>query len=322
MTLRHAWWFCVLAGCSATPPTGAAPSQLVGGAADSGDPSVVLLLSWEHGSDPKPVCTASVISPTLLLTAAHCVIPYPDPTTLDVAVGPDWNAGHWLSVAGVDHDPAFDPSHLDAGHDLGLIVLTEPTDLAPLPWSRDFDLSSLVSQPVRLVGFGRDSAQDFASAGVKRQLTTTLDDWGSPLVHLGDDAHSGCLGDSGGPAFMNLGGVETIIGVNSFGYADCTNGVFDLRVDLEQSFIDSYLNPTPPPPACDAWHGAHCPMGSTYYCADLSTDAANCGLCGHQCPAGLVCIDGGCSCAAGQTLCTDASGTNFYCVDATSNCGG
>jgi hypothetical protein len=268
------------------------------------------------------VHTGAGEAPTLLLTAAHCVTTHPDPTTLYASVDPDWNAGHWIGVAKVDYDPAFDPMHLDAGHDVGIIVLVEPVSLQPLPFNRDFDLSSLVSQPVRLVGFGRDGAENWDSAGVKRQLTTQLDDWGTPFFHVGDDAHSACFGDSGGPALMNRDGVETIIGVNSFGYAGCTNGVFDARVDLEQRFIDSYLNPAPPPPPpppCDPWHQAVCPTGATYYCTDLSTDASNCGLCGHQCPAGLVCIDGGCTCAQGQVLCTDASGTNFYC--AATSCG-
>src|SRR5438105_518352 len=145
------------------------PSPLIGGVTDNGDPSVVLVFAQQNGSSSGSLCTASVISPTVLLTAAHCVAAEEvgSNVTFSVFVGTDWNS-------------------------------------------------------------------------------------------------------SSGPAFMDLGGVETIVGVTSFGYQGCTGGGYDTRVDLYTSFIDQYVGggstapPPPPPPSCQ------------YNCADYSFGAGQC----------------------------------------------
>src|SRR5438067_609168 len=56
-------------------------------------------------------------------------------------------------------------------------------------------------------------------------------------------------------------------------------------------------------------------------CADLMTDAANCGGCGMACPMGRACAGGACavSCPMGQTECKGACVNTM--TDA-ANCGG
>lgn len=68
--------------------------------------------------------------------------------------------------------------------------------------------------------------------------------------------------------------------------------------------------------ACDCPPGeTACPPGAEIptYCADLATDATNCGSCGNECPTGTVCASGTCRCPTGQTLCGTA------CVDTSSD---
>jgi uncharacterized protein (TIGR03382 family) len=74
-------------------------------------------------------------------------------------------------------------------------------------------------------------------------------------VNFTDPNHGTCNGDSGGPAFMTLGGVEVIVGITSFGDSNCTQGS-DTRVDVFGTFVDTYVQmfdpvATPPPPPPD-----------------------------------------------------------------------
>jgi hypothetical protein len=65
------------------------------------------------------------------------------------------------------------------------------------------------------------------------------------------------------------------------------------------------------------------PDGGVPYCANTSTDNANCGMCGNVCDAGQVCTAGTCACAPGLTQCPTDAG--IACVNTGSdngNCGG
>jgi hypothetical protein len=64
--------------------------------------------------------------------------------------------------------------------------------------------------------------------------------------------------------------------------------------------------------------------GGVTYCANLTTDNANCGVCGENCPSGQVCSDGSCEVTCGSlTTCTPDGGVP-YCANLSSdnaNCG-
>src|SRR5437764_96629 len=105
--------------------------------------------------------------------------------------------------------------------------------------------SASTGKPLRVVGYGLDDGVQQTGAGVKRQVLTKLRSIASMLIGVGDTRHGTCNGDSGGPAFMKIDGIETIVGVTSYGNADCSDGGFDARVDTDLAFIDAYL-----PSAC------------------------------------------------------------------------
>ena len=244
------------AGCAGSVDGGPPPetdAPIIGGQTDTGDPSVVIVFAQENGSQQGSLCTASVIAPTVLLTAAHCVAPSEvgSNVTFSAFLGSDFNgAGQWLAVKETHFDQAFNPNNLNGGHDVGIVILAQPVSLTPLPYNRTSP-SALAGKAVRLVGYGVNNGQAQTGAGIKRQVTTTLDSVSSLLLKIGNSSQGTCQGDSGGPAFMNVGGVETIVGITSFGAVGCGDGGHDTRIDLYASFIDQYVNAagSPPPPA-------------------------------------------------------------------------
>jgi V8-like Glu-specific endopeptidase len=247
---------CALAGCTAAPgaPTVAEEqAPIIGGTTDTGDPSVVLLFAQVPGAQGGSLCTAEVISPHVVLTAAHCVSPEEVGAGAQFVVypGADFSQAtqaNVLPVSETHFDQQFNTNNLEGGHDVGVAILKNPAPVAPLAVNRTPLDASFVGKPVRFVGYGLDNAQAQTGAGVKRQTTTTLTDYNSLLIHFSDGQHETCNGDSGGPAFMTVNGKEVIVGLTSFGDVNCNQGGYDTRVDALLSFIDQYVNQADPPP--------------------------------------------------------------------------
>jgi secreted trypsin-like serine protease len=236
--------FVTVPACLVGDDVGGNDEDIIGGATDPGDPSVVAIFAHQPGATSGSLCTGSVISSTAVLTAAHCV----DPTVVgagnvfEVYTGTVFGQSAPLAVASTTFDPAFDVNNLQNGHDIGMVRLAAPTTLAPLAVG-----SPSVGQ-VRLVGFGMNTHFNFDGvpngAGTKRQAKTQLTDAGPALLQIGDTFHQTCHGDSGGPAFQTVNGAEVIVGVTSFGTdlsanAVCFFGGSDTRVDAYLSFVNA-----------------------------------------------------------------------------------
>ncbi len=238
-----------LAGCIVgDSPTGGNDNGIIGGVVDSDDPSVVAIFAHQPGATSGSLCTGSVISPTTVLTAAHCV----DPTAVgagnvfEVYPGTVFGQGAPLAVASTNFDPAFDINNLQNGHDIAVVKLAQPTGLAALAVNH----GPPVDGDVRLVGYGMNThvnvAQIDNGAGTKRQTITEVTRADDKFITIGDSANQTCHGDSGGPAFQVINGQEVIVGVTSFGTdlsanAVCFFGGTDTRVDTYTAFIDANL---------------------------------------------------------------------------------
>jgi secreted trypsin-like serine protease len=217
-----------------------APAVL-GGEAAPGDAAVVLVLDHEAGR----LCTGALVAPDTVLTAAHC-LETPDPGAYLVAAGPQplveplWTREARRVARHPDHDPA------SGAHDSGVLRLATPAPTAPLPWlAQDPGGVYRVGTPFRMVGFGVASGS--AGAGLRRTADLVIDTFTARLFSNDQTPGVGpCDGDDGGPALVTLGGVETVIGVFSFGDPACEQFGFWQRTDADADFLATEV---PEPPA-------------------------------------------------------------------------
>ena len=248
---------CLLLGCGAAEPVDEARSPIIGGTVTTGDPAVMLLVSYPPDLSTFDSCTAALIAPDVLVTAAHCVDAKDHPGYLfGVFTGPDATAYATADVlvpqlvpvkeahAHPDYDP-LPPYHAD----LGVVVLEKAVTTAPLPVNRAPLGASSVGEAARIVGYGQPMYGTYSP--VKREASTVVDALGADdTVAVGDTMHRSCVGDSGGPALVKVDGVETIVGVDSYTeLAGCLEPANYRRTDAYLPFLDTYA---PPPAAVDA----------------------------------------------------------------------
>jgi len=239
---------------------GSTSSAIAGGMRDTGHPNVVLLLSWDS-SDPVGTlgsCTAEVVAPTVLLTAAHCFdsdrennAAYlgDDGAMLGRPIDPGKAAVrsqlHMAKEVHAHPDHVAGPS--TGYYDVGVVILQNGlTNVPALPINRTAPGSSNLSN-LTIVGYGKTHDRDTTFAVTKYKadgLSATLDS--TDTITVGDATRHACVGDSGGPVLAPINGVPTILGVDS--YSDetgdatrCRMASHYQRVDKYLAFIDQYV---------------------------------------------------------------------------------
>ena len=183
--------------------------KVINGQQEEGYPQAVALT---NGGDP--FCTGTLITPTVVLTAGHCIQYQGDfapPSEIHIYRGvqvieriqvSDWVMHHEWN------------SGLYDGTDVALVYLATPARTAPIQVDQTAP-RQYVGQLGKVIGFGMTDSRDNTSSGVKNSVNLKVNKITGALYELQSyDAtlRSACRGDSGGPLVFSNG----VAGVASF----------------------------------------------------------------------------------------------------------
>jgi hypothetical protein len=280
---------------------GASMGAPITGGTPSSEDAVVELA---HGD--VLACSATVIAPHAVLTAAHCL----SGTLPDVV---DGDGTHHAVIAGFAH-PGFDKTTLD--HDLAIFVVDPPLAITPLAYATT--LGAAVGDTFEVIGFGWTVDGD-TSPPARRTGTSQLTAIDPLQLRSTAAPAQTCEGDSGGPALY----AGQIIGVASSGDPMCVQFAEHTRVDAHADFIAATVARTAAggaQPGDRCWYAANCATGACTAALDDPRLSFCTTSCDGGCAAGLACIEGACRHpapspgAVGSTCATAGDCIDALCV--------
>jgi hypothetical protein len=254
----------------------ASSQAIVNGSPDAGaHPNVGALTEHFNGAQVL-ACTGTLISPTVLVTAAHCTAVIEQFGFTQTEVSFDTNIGSGSDITcGVETadcyvQPAANSLHVGTlhtnpafnglvttgdSHDVAVVTFDKPIKgIAPasLPTAGLLDNmvsnGTFASQTFTNVGYGWHAVVSKSTGlvdGVRRHATSGSQSLSTSDLKLSENATlnfgGACQHDSGGPAFVGNGGV--VAGEVSGLQSDCDATYFVYRLDTEpaRSFLANYV---------------------------------------------------------------------------------
>jgi hypothetical protein len=250
-------------------PGHVAPSFITHGTLDGDAHPAVVLIVMDVDGVPSFLCSGTLIAPTFVLTAGHCVGEPGEFSAIRIFTESDVENGE-------NNFPFIGPNSIEAVawaahpefteaafflHDAGMIQLASPvvlpaSEYGTLPTVNQLDALRPGNRTrFTTVGYGiqRINPVKFEGAIVRmvaepRLVQINKPNSGTFSLLISSNASTGgiCFGDSGGPTF--LGSTSVIAGVNDFlhrnGNCVALGGIFRLDrqdvLDFISGFVDSH----------------------------------------------------------------------------------
>ncbi len=237
---------------------------ITNGHPDGNAHAYVGVVEFEFGETDTFRCSGSLIAPTVVLTAAHCVYFMGRATAAKVSFDSEvTDNSTWIDAIDFYTHPSFclgcGPGFAGiASYDIAVVQLSKPvTDkgLASLP-----EIGVTQNLPngtrVTLVGYGAvgrskgnpphafqyNGLRNFATTRLIRNESVLSDEFIKLTANVGDGKGGGCFADSGGPSL--LADTNIILATITLGTgANCSGVAWSYRLDTElvQNFIKGFL---------------------------------------------------------------------------------
>lgn len=202
------------------------------------------------------VCSGTLVSPRVFVTAAHCLSWAPIPAhDAWVTFAPAFSTGATLYRGTYTIDPLYGTAPSSDYHDLAVVVLDEapPVPHATLPSPRWLDGAAARASRYTAVGYGQvredktKGPQTGFYDGQRRWVTQSFQSLTKTVVTFSMNPSTGnggtCYGDSGGPHFV--GDSRVLVAITITGDRYCRSTDRDYRIDTPASlaFIRAFIAP-------------------------------------------------------------------------------
>lgn len=247
-----------------------------------------------------PGCSATLITPSWVLTANHCGAAIGDRFCIGAAAASPNNC---FDVEDVVRHPVQDTALLYLGVDVRLTV----PEVEPIPIMTELMDSAWIGQTAEAAGYGSQEDDSSGEREFTAEPIVTVGEW---LTIDGEGTRGACFGDSGGPVMVVATDLSVrVAGDLSWGAPSCLGEDNYARTDVIADWIQSYTGPMvvgKGPFDCGAINeqGRCMAGGSTaMWCAGDQT----------------LSVD---NCAAGSSCGWDASESGYRCITESDPCAG
>lgn len=243
---RAALALLLLVGCAPSSPAqdddGLAREPIVGGELAVGMPASGSILVERDGV-ASLVCSATAVTPKVVLTAAHCLDPSLTLLASSERFEPGEGRGATLDRATFTRCPTWDEDQPVHTGDLGLVRLESALDLRSFPRLRAAPIAGEdLGTTLLAVGSGRTSAE--GGEGERRSLAMVLTANAGAYYSLRypepEPWRGLCYGDSGGGSFLPGPVRDLLYGVHSVALEGSCGPGADASVPR---YLESFLRP-------------------------------------------------------------------------------
>lgn len=247
----------------------AATPAITFGENDNGRHPFVGSLVAEFQGDKFPFCSGTLVSPTVFVTAGHCVVGL-EPlgvtdlqVTFDDVIDADADGLVDAGVTLLDGTPHAHPEFESGGgsdpRDVAVFVLDSPgvslASYGQLPTAGVLDGIDKKTTRFTTVGYGtvrddKTGGQNALAPGTRRKLATqelhsVNKPWATFSMNPSTGSGGTCLGDSGGPHFLGAAASETrvVVALTVTGDRFCraTDRTYRLDTASARSFLDDFV---------------------------------------------------------------------------------